>query len=162
MSKAPVKLSPAAFRKLFPGASADTIRENIGGTGAIELNSTPPKAIRRIRQDHKPLMNRLEQAWFDNLKSWAADRDFDIQGIRAQAIRVRISNGAWFRADCSAIINQRLTFFECKGPSGMKNVDRGILALKVAASTYPEFDWYLVWKDNGKLTGQWVAQQVLP
>jgi hypothetical protein len=40
----------------------------------------------------------------------------------------------------------------------MKNVDRGILALKVAASSWPEVQFILIWKEQGV----WNFQEVLP
>lgn len=120
------------------------------------------KPSKRIRQSDKPLMNGLEQSWFDMLCSqWPhCDRP------RAQAKKYKIGNNAWYKPDITASLWPHAggaaceTAWECKGPKQMKNVARGILAIKAAAHQWPEVRFILVWKD--KITGSWQQQTVLP
>ena len=107
----------------------------------------------RIRQDSKPLLNKLEKEWFDILKAGG-----NVTNLSAQALRFKLANGAWYKCDIVGWVNGRLTGWECKGPSCVKNVDRGILTVKIAAAQWPEVDFYLVWKERG----QFRQQHVLP
>jgi hypothetical protein len=112
---------------------------------------SPPK--KRLRQLAGKL-NKLESEWLNCLKRMLpADTR-----IYAQSWRVRIANGAWFKVDFCAFVDGRWRAWEVKGPKQGKNVDRGILALKCAATTYPEVQWILVWKEKG----QWMEQVILP
>jgi hypothetical protein len=104
----------------------------------------------RIRQDSKPLMNKLEMEWFNRLGGMASTRN-----LRAQAIRVKLANGLWFKVDITCIIDGKMTCFEVKGSFAFRG---GFENLKSAASLFPEWDWFLVWKDDG----QWKSQKVLP
>lgn len=122
------------------------------------------KVGRRVRQDTKPLMNKLESEWFEVLK-----RDYPGEVIRPQAKRFRLAAGAWYKPDFTAVLEYREpgsvdvrcyseVAWECKGPRQMKGVARGTLAIKAAAGQYPEVRWVLVWKE----CGQWRQQEVLP
>jgi hypothetical protein len=106
----------------------------------------------RIRQDSKPLMNELEQEWFNLLKT-----DNTILHLRAQVLKFLIGNNAFYRPDMTAMVGAVLHAWECKGPRGMKNQDRGYLALKSAAAQWPEVRFILVFKDGGA----WKSQEVL-
>lgn len=100
-------------------------------------------------------MNNLEREWFNVLQS-----GHDTQYLRAQALRFKLANGAWYKPDitCQHAASTGLTAYECKGPRQMKNVDRGILALKFAATAWPEVNFILVWKaSNG-----FHQQQIFP
>lgn len=122
------------------------------------------KSAKRIRQDTKPLMNKLEQEWFNHLAA-----DSKITMLRPQALRFKLANGAWYKPDITGWVSvvpvvpavpgpAVLTAWECKGPSQMKNVDRGMLALKCAAAQWPEIKFILVWKQDGVFR----TQEVLP
>lgn len=111
--------------------------------------AAPPK---RIRQG-EPKVRPWEQEWENILNengAWVH--------VKAQSFRVRLANGAWYKPDVSAVRfgMQRLHCWEVKGGKKMKGVAKGILALKVAASQYPEIVWTLCWKENGA----WKQQQV--
>ena len=123
--------------------------------GAVELKPQAANAAPgvRIRQDAKPLLNKLEKQWFDILKAGGS-----VTNLSAQALRFKLANGAWYKCDIVGWVNGRLTGWECKGPSCMKNVDRGILTVKIAAAQWPEIDFFLVWKDHGEFR----QQKVLP
>lgn len=125
-----------------------------------QLCAPPPllnavKPAKRVRQDTKPLMNKLEQRWFNHLKN-----NPDVIELRAQSLRFKIANGAWYKPDITCRYKgwQPLNVYECKGPKEMKNIARGILALKCAAAAWPENNFILVWEANG----QFRTQQILP
>lgn len=107
----------------------------------------PPK---RIRQSTKPLMNKLEQEWFDHLKA-----TFPLRQFYPQTTRFKLGNGIWYKPDVTCpYFDGIFTCWEVKGPKAFRG---GFENLKVAASKYPEFKWILVWKDDS----QWREQVVL-
>lgn len=113
--------------------------------------------VMRVRQDPKPLMNKLEAEFFGIL---ALQQPYEY--IRVQAKRYRLGNGIWYKPDftCSNWPDgdERVeTAWEVKGPRAFRG---GFENLKVAASLYPEVRWLLVWKD--KTTGEWQGQHILP
>ncbi len=144
---------------LLPSNPSESFRKR---NPHIYLNTDAPlktgKAIlesivsKRIRQSSKPKLNRLESEWLEFL-----EMNHDCF-IHSQSWRVRIANGAWFKVDFCAFVNGRWIAWEVKGPKFGKNVDRGLLALKCAATTYPEVKWVLAWKEKG----EWKTQEVLP
>ena len=128
----------------------------LAGVGsAVPIVTAKPEANKpanRIRQDAKPLLNKLET----DALAWLKSR-YPCATFHAQAWRVKIANGAWFKVDLCAVIENRWTAWECKEFKG-KNVDRGLLALKTAAHQFPEVQWVLLSRKNG----QWNEQVVLP
>lgn len=113
-----------------------------------------PRKGKRIRQSHKPLLNKLErefQEWFTRLVPIESNHFF-----MAQAMRFRLANGVWFKPDFVFIRPlSPLRIFEIKGPHAFRG---GLENLKVAAHQYPMFEWTLVWREKG----EWKFQQVLP
>jgi hypothetical protein len=107
----------------------------------------------RIRQDSKPLMNKLENSWFTRLVAIGK-----VKNLSAQSLRFKLANGAWYKTDMAGWIDGRLTCWECKGPACMKNVARGILTVKCAAALWPEIDFILIWR----VRGVFHQQKVLP
>lgn len=110
---------------------------------------------KRVRQG-EPKVRPWEQEWENKL-----NESGDWVHVKAQSIRVRLANGSWYKCDVSAVPfgkPSELHFFEIKGGNKMKGVAKGILALKVAASKYPEINWHLVWKENG----EWFHQTIKP
>ena len=119
------------------------------------LASTPAPVAgqdKRIRQGEKP-PNKLEADWRRHQEALHPDIKF-----RAQAIRFRLANGAWYKPDLMAWMEGGLVCWETKGPKQAKNVARGILTIKVAATLWPELDFYLVWREKSV----WKQQLVLP
>lgn len=108
-------------------------------------------STKRIRQSGKPLMNKLESEWHQYLCYG------DVKCLRPQAVKLKIGTNAFYKPDFSGFVGDKLTLWEVKGNKG-KNIDRGKLALKVAAFQWPEFDFILVWKQDGA----WQAQRILP
>ena len=110
---------------------------------------------RRLRQSTKPLLNKLEQEWFDVLR-------FNTNSIvHCQGIKFKLANGLTYLPDffcfdwMSAGEFARPTAFEVKGPWA---TDDAIAKVKMFATAYPEIRVILVWKDDNK---QWCQQRVL-
>lgn len=117
-----------------------------------DVASACPKK-RRIRQDHKPLMNKLE----DEFASYMEMSMYGEHGIACvlvvQALRFRLANGLWYKPDF--FWPNRLRAYEVKGPHSFRG---GFENLKMAAHQYPWIKWILVWKEDG----QWQEQTILP
>ena len=107
----------------------------------------------RIRQDSKPIMNPLEQSWFDYLKLTT-----NFNNLTAQSIRFKLANGAWYKPDIAGWHFERLTVWECKGGRKMKGIAKAHLTLKIAAQQWPDVTFILVWKESG----EWRTQKILP
>lgn len=122
----------------------------------------PRKAETRLRQDTKPLMNKLEERYFKILcaaRNIFITQNVSVPEIRPQAKRYRLGNGIWYKVDlsCSAWPGDdgmRETGWEVKGPHSFRG---GFENLKVAAGLYPEVRFILVWYDDG-----WKTQNILP
>lgn len=121
------------------------------GKPSLEVTITTPK--KRIRQDTKPLMNKLETEYFRYL-----DDLYDTKpgNIKVQALRFKLGNGIWYKPDFVVFYEDAVIAYEVKGPFAHRG---GLENLKVAASQYPEIEWQLVWKSSD---GQWDNQVVLP
>lgn len=112
----------------------------------------PEVETKRIRQGEKPL-NKLERDWKEYLEALHPTREF-----MAQALRFRLANGVWYKPDVVCFnFDGGIACWECKGPMQMKNVARGIVMLKCAATTWPTVRFILVWRDGG-----WQSQVVRP
>lgn len=146
MSESTKKLNPHLF-----GAPAAGFGKPLVEVFRVDGGAT--QSGKRLRQDTKPLMNKLEQEYFNVLTRTHPGN----KTIRAQAKRYKLANGAWYKPDITANINGREMAFECKGPKQMKSMARAMLTVKFAAAQWPEVCWALVWKDNGL----WQRQEVL-
>jgi hypothetical protein len=111
---------------------------------------------KRLRQSTKPLMNKLETAFYEHLT-----RTLLPSMVLVQAISLRLGNGIAYRPDfftptvaCMGDYHFG-TFYEVKGPKVFRG---GFENLKVAAHTYPFFVFALVWLDDCT----WQEQIVLP
>lgn len=133
------KLNPHLFRKLDPEAQQ-------------LLNEQPlsPPAKKRIRQSTKPRSNKLETEFGEVLRGWFPDAR-----IHEQAITLCLANGVKYTVDWVACHNITTYCYEVKGRHAW---DDAIVKLKVAAHTFPNWHWHLVWKDVGK----WQIQTVEP
>ncbi len=119
----------------------------------VEVSKRAEK--KRIRQDRKPLLNKLETEWFNKLQEC-----YPSTMIWKQALRWKLGNGIWYKPDFVLFAGwtqkpSELTCYEVKGPHSFRG---GFENLKVAASLYPEVRWILVWKESGT----WQHQEVLP
>jgi hypothetical protein len=120
--------------------------------GAVALKPQTANAAPgvRIRQDSKPLMNKLEMEFFFFLQRMPGDIKF----IRPQSIRFMLGNGIWFKPDFTGFLDGSYSAWEVKGPHAFRG---GFENLKVAAHQYKEIHWHLVWKESG----QWKTQKIL-
>lgn len=146
--------------KLWPHASESTIKRNLDTpvcrveTGLRKQPALPALdqgVQKRMRQGDKP-PTKLEADWRRHMEATQPGVKF-----RAQAIRFRLANGAWYKPDLMAWMNMRVVCWETKGPKQMKNVARGILTVKFAATAWPEVLFILVWRD----AAGWHQQEVL-
>lgn len=143
-----------SFHKLNPHLFTQPLSNTEQMIDAKFLNH-PLRQKKRIRQSDKPLMNKLEQEYLAHVSSFARY----LPSPKAQALKLRLANGVFYKPDLFSFawLDGRPTAWEVKELRG-KNVDRGKLALKVAASTWPEIRFIFAWRENGK----WVEQEVLP
>ena len=125
------------------GRRTEPIQPTVSAVVGKSLNGT----LKRIRQSSKPLMNGLESEYFQILQA-------DYRNVRPQAMRFKLGNGIWYKPDFTYTHNMMLTCVEVKGPHAFRG---GFENLKVAAGLYPEFNWLLVWKQDGV----WKEQKVL-
>ena len=103
---------------------------------------------KRIRQDPKPLLNKLEAEWFEVLK-----RTNPL--ARPQALKFRLCNGTVLCPDFADLTCRPVTCWEVKGKHAWED---SLIKLKFAASAWPEVEWRLCWKEEG----QWKIQNILP
>lgn len=117
---------------------------------------TEAKPAKRIRQSIKPLLNGLESEYYELIRN----KYPNFPPVRCQAKKFRLGNGIFYTPDLSVSLWPRPigpsceTCFEVKGSHAFRG---GFENLKVAASTYPEVRWLLVWKEGG----EWKEQEVL-
>lgn len=105
---------------------------------------------KRLRQSAKPLMNKLEREWFEVLQ-----HDFPGHPIKVQSIKLRIGNGCYFTPDFVVFhSNRQPTAWEVKGKHAWED---SLIKLKVAAATFQEILFFLVWKN----AQGWQRQKIL-
>lgn len=114
---------------------------------------TTGQPSKRLRQDTKPLLNKLETEFHERLQFLYPGQDF-----HPQAKRFRLANGIWYKPDFTADACKNFSSevaWEVKGPHVFRG---GFENLKVAAHEWPHVQWWLVWKENG----DWKQQEILP
>ena len=150
-------MTPAEIQKLrakFPNAPESFFTRQADGAPAPRSAPTTPG--KRVRQSDKPLLNGLETEWGHVLRLSYPDRL-----IHAQDKRYRLANGLWYKPDFTALVldlargADRETAWEVKGPFAYRG---GFENLKMAASTFPDVKFVLVWKE----AGMWKEQIILP
>lgn len=132
--------------------SESTKRRNPALYGGLGHQNAPQQVLerqaRRIKQDHKPLMNKLEAEYLRILQA-----RYPAAKILAQAVTVKLGNGCRFCPDLFSFNFKQA--WEIKGRYAW---DDSIVKLKVAATMLPEITWVLCWKQDGR----WQEQIVLP
>jgi hypothetical protein len=108
--------------------------------------SGQPKKL--LRQSAKPL-NKLELDFLARLVG-----QFGANNVFAQSISFKLGNGVRFLPDFVVFYAGFVRCYETKG--WMR--DDAAVKIKVAASKYPQIDWYLVWRNNN----QFQEQRILP
>lgn len=115
------------------------------------------KIANRIRQASKPLLNKLENQFFNVLQMRQPGY---AKLLRPQAKTYLLANGVRYSPDITASIwpeengGVAETCWEIKGPHAW---DDALVKLKVAAQVWSEVVWWLVWRDE---SGQWCEQKV--
>lgn len=135
---------PIACRKNNPALFGDNPTQTPNPMPSTE------KPRKRIRQDTKPLLNKLETEFGQYLHAF-----YPSNSIIPQSIRFRLGNGIWYKPDYVMISTDGVQAYEVKGPHAFRG---GFENLKVAASLYPSISWVLVWKENCA----WQNQAILP
>jgi len=126
----------------------------VGGVEACQPKQTAiPTLQNRIRQNSKPLMNKLETEFYN--RTWSATES---KRVHIQAITFKLANGLRYTPDFvwQDICDSRwqIIAYEVKGAW----VDGDSFPkLKMAATVFPEITWLLVWKESGV----WKEQRVL-
>lgn len=129
-------------------------------SGALRRDATPNNLekfkdcpLKRIRQSSKPLMNKLETEFLEQLKAWYPSKFY------AQSVKFKLGNGVTFCPDifCFNWNGEGAAAWECKGPHAW---DDSIVKLKCFAALYPEIKVHLAWKD--KKLGAFRVQDILP
>ena len=111
--------------------------------GSIQQNTRQPNSVeRRFEADYL-----LPMELAGEIGQW-----------RFESRRLKLGNGAWYKCEWSAVnAAGTLVFWEVKAGS-RRQKEAGILSLKVAASLYPEHEFYYChWADD-----QWHITRVLP
>ena len=114
------------------------------------------KKMMRLRQDTKPLLNKLETEFQAQLKTM-----FPRAIIIPQSMRFKLANGLWYKPDFIAVTDSlrvdlvTVSAFEVKGPFAHRG---GFENLKMAAHQFPWVRWALIWKEEGL----WREQEILP
>lgn len=116
-----------------------------------EIEASEHTKNSRLRQDHKPLMNKLEQEYYNHFLSHHDGP------VCIQSVRFKLANGLWYKPDffSESMICSSRCGIEVKGPHSFRG---GFENLKMAAHQYPWIKWILVWKENG----EWQEQTVIP
>lgn len=145
-----VEMPSGNWIKTTTGGNAELIEPNL-----VAKPEPPPKALKRIRQSSKPLMNALETRFYAYLCSYYPSCTF-----HAQSVRFKLGNGIWYKPDVVCFnwnFGDRGTIgcWEVKGPFAHRG---GFENLKVAAHQYPEIRWTLIWEQDGR----WQEQPILP
>jgi len=148
-------MDPNTIKRLFPDASASTLRAN--AVPSAFAKAAGPVAVaapaeRRIRQSQKPKMNKLETEALAWLQACYPGNEF-----KPQAKRYELATGHWYKPDFTTAGKSfsTETAFEVKGPHAFRG---GFENLKVAARVWPEVRWILMWKESGV----WKQQTILP
>lgn len=156
------QFNPKARAQIVANLNATWGTPRLAGDGTPTGDQQRPAgqpASPRIRQDSKPLLNKLETEFLARVK----DLYPNYPPVRAQAKTFRLCNGVRFTPDLSCSIwpveggPSRETCWEIKGP---KSWDDAIVKVKMAAHEFPEICWRFVWKD--KISKEWCEQIVLP
>jgi hypothetical protein len=140
-------LNPQLFGQLPP---KDNPLVEVGKSKCTLLREVfAAEAGKRVRQSAKPLMNKLETDFFNEVVRYRWPK------ARAQSVKFRLGNGIVYTPDFVDFSVQPVRAFECKGPHAYRG---GLENLKVAASLYPEVNWTLVWREKK----EWQFQIILP
>lgn len=143
----------------LPHASAATRRLNPGLFGPGGVSSHPPAGEKpgnkqespRLRQKRGPRENKTEAAF----AAWLRARNADCQ-VEREGITLLLANGVRYTPDYAVISQEgRVSLWEVKGYMR----DDAAAKLKVAASRFPRFAWWLATATDRTLT-KWRIEKV--
>ena len=166
----PEKYRQEAWRQLGDGKPLGQARAEAVGKYAVEIVPTP-SAKPRIRQNSEGL-NKTEAAFYEHLKRTSAGTQDPANGypqrvdvLAPQTMTLRLGNGVRYTPDFATVTHahtvgnesaaQTLRFYEVKGYMR----DDAAVKIKVAASLFPFWHFYLVTKAKG---GAWNIDPVFP
>lgn len=95
-------------------------------------------------------MNKLEAEF----KAWYEKNTFRF-ALHYESITLKLANGTRYTPDFSKCGQFGIVFYEVKGKWF---TDDSNVKIKVAANQWPEFQFWLAWKQDG----QWQTQRILP
>jgi len=143
-----VWIDGVAFSPKHPKVLALAKCEQLVEVAAV--NMPKPKPAKRIRQDSKPTMNKLEQAWFEKIK-----QDLFTAKVYVQAMKFKLCNGVTYCPDF--VVVQHAGHMICYETKGFMRDDAAI-KIKMAAKEFPNFTWILAWKESN----EWKTQTIFP
>lgn len=124
--------------------------------GMVGGSSLAPQiaADKRIRQKTAPKLNKLESEYSSILRPKYPETSV----IFEQAVKLRLANGLTYTPDFVVTGEAHpVSVYEVKGPHAF---DGALDKLKMAASVYRHWFFWLVWKDAA--SKEWKIQRVLP
>jgi hypothetical protein len=112
-----------------------------------------PQVIRQSRRAPNSTERRFELEYLIPMRATG-----EINQYRFEAIRLKLANGHTYCCEWSAVNTAgKLVFWEIKGGRERQR-EAGIAQIKVAATSYPEFEFWLC----RYKAGTWTIQKVLP
>lgn len=148
-------MKPEQLKQMLARASKSVQKANLHLMGG-PIAACPSPEKHRIRQDRSG-PNKLETEWGVRLKATYPNETF-----RFGCLRFRLGNGIWYKPDftcshhwCRNRDDIIQAAWEVKGPKSWRG---GFENLKVAATTYTDWTWYLVYRSDGR----WKEERVLP
>lgn len=154
---------PEHVRKMNPHVAPEASVADTGFklTPALKA-AVEEKPKRRLRQAQGPVMNKLEERFYEKLKadnSRCDENGMPVAEIKIQAVRLELARAHWYKPDFLLIApwSPRPIAYEVKGPKVFRG---GFENLKVAARVHPWIRFYLVWEKTPG--GEWERQEILP
>jgi hypothetical protein len=118
-----------------------------------EVQPVPPQAITPqaaiIRQATKDRRNKLEKQFEAEQLYWRRLRG-ELDRYTHNAPTLPLANGVTYKPDYYASKDGKVLIYEVKGEKRNGKVvarDDAVVKIKVAAKEWPEFDFFLTWKD---------------
>jgi hypothetical protein len=142
----------------FVGEATRRLNPGVFGLAPSPAPVTTEPANPRIRQNRGPKLNKTETAFYDHLRAlYSAD------AVEPHAMTLVLANGCKYTPD--VVVWSRdveepggVAMYEVKGRHAW---DDAIVKLKVAATRFPCFEFFLVSRDDER-PGGWRIERVHP
>lgn len=121
------------------------------GKPLVEVFAEEEKEKKRLRQSSKPKMNKLETEFYNRLRIKCPNAT-----VHPQQVRLELANGITYTPDI--VLITALGHTECHEVKGGWFPDDARVKLKMAAHLFPNWRFYLDWKEKDG----WHEQLVLP